>query len=296
MAKRKRIWLRRVVQIFFFLLIALITLNSVLIARGITLPFLADASTHALCPFGGLVSLFQLATTGTLIRKIHESSVVLLVLISLLSVAFGPVFCGWICPLGTFQEWLSSLGRKIFKRNYNSFVPARLDNYLRYLRYVVLIWAVYMIAISGDIVVFENVDPFFALFNFWSSEVAIGGLIVLGVTILASLFVDRPWCKYACPLGAVLGLTNFFNIFIIKRSASTCISCKACDTACPMNIKVSETETVRDPQCIFCLKCTSEEICPVKNTSYVATGWSAPKAINQSSAQNGGVHNDEAKF
>ena len=209
MAKHKRIWLRRAIQIFFFLLIALITLNSVLIARGITLPFLADASTHALCPLGGLVSLFQLATTGTLIRKIHESSVVLLVLVSLLSVAFGPVFCGWICPLGTFQEWLSSLGRKIFKRNYNSFVPARLDNYLRYLRYVVLIWAVYMVAISGDIVVFENVDP------------------------------------------------------KIKRNTSTCISCKACDTFCPMNIKVSETKTVSDHQCISCLKCTSEEICQI---------------------------------
>jgi len=296
MAKHKRIWLRRAIQIFFFLLITLITLNSVLIARGITLPLLADASTHALCPFGGLVSLFQVATTGTLVRKIHESSVVLLVLVSLLSVAFGPVFCGWICPLGTFQEWLSSLGRKIFKRNYNTFVPARLDKYLRYLRYVVLIWAVYMVAISGDIVVFETVDPFFALFNFWSSEVAIGGLIVLGATILASLFVDRPWCKYACPLGAVLGLTNLFNLFKIKRSASTCISCKACDSVCPMNIKVSETETVRNHQCISCLKCTSEEICPVKNTSYVATGWSAPKVVLQQSAQNGGVNNDEAKF
>lgn len=288
MAKRKRIWLRHAIQIFFFALIALTIVNYALAETGVSLPLLADASTHALCPFGGLTSLYQLATTGTLVRKIHESAVVLLVLVSLLALAFGPVFCGWICPLGSFQEWLGSIGRKLFKRKYNSFIPAGIDKYLRYLRYAVLIWAVYMIAISGDIAVFQNVDPYFALFNFWSSEVAIGGLIVLGVTILASLFVERPWCKYACPLGAVLGLTNLFSIFKIKRGASTCISCKACDNVCPMNIKVSETETVHNHQCISCLKCTSEETCPVKNTSYVATGWSAPQVVKEQTAQNGG--------
>lgn len=288
MAKRKRVWLRRAIQIFFFLLIALTTLNYALAETGTSLPFLSNGSTHALCPFGGVTSLYQLATTGTLVRKIHESSVVLIVLVTILAVGFGPVFCGWVCPLGSLQEWIGNLGRKLFKRKYNQFIPSKLDKYLRYLRYAVLIWAVYMIAMSGSIAVFQSVDPYFALFNFWSSEVATGGLVVLGITILASLFVERPWCKYACPLGAVLGLSNLFSIFKVRRNASTCISCKACDRVCPMNVKVSETETVRNHQCISCLKCTSEEICPVKNTSYMAMGWSAPSIKKQAAQHEGG--------
>lgn len=276
------------IQIFFFLLVALTALKYTLSETGISFPFLADASTHALCPFGGLATLYQFLTTGTLIRKIHESSIVLMVLITLLAVGFGPVFCGWVCPLGSIQEWLGKLGQKLFKSKYNHIVPSTLDEYLRYLRYLVLIWIIYMIAISGDILVFEQIDPYYALFNFWLSEVAVGGIIVLAITLLASLVVERPWCKYACPLGAILGLTNLISLFKIRRNASTCISCKACDKACPMNITISNTEKVRNHQCISCLKCTSEETCPVKNTSYMAPTWLTPSIPGKQSVENGG--------
>ena len=63
-----------------------------------------------------------------------------------------------------------------------------------------------------------------------------------------------------------MGLTNFFRIFKIRRNSETCIDCKACDRACPMNIKVSETETVRNHQCISCGECTSDSACPVEDT------------------------------
>jgi polyferredoxin len=114
--------------------------------------------------------------------------------------------------------------------------------------------------------VFLEVDPYFALFNFWSSEVTIGGLIVLGITLLLSLFVERPWCKYACPFGALIGLTNLFSIFKIRRNIHSCIGCSQCDYACPMNIQVSNKETIRDHQCIRCNECSSEVTCPVKDT------------------------------
>jgi len=270
--RRDKLWPRTVIQIFFFVLIALISINHTLVESGAGIPFLSSASLHSLCPFGGVVSIYQYAATGTFVQKIHDSSFILMIIGFLLALLFGPVFCGWVCPFGTIQEWFGRIGQKIFKkRRYNHFIPAKIDRWLRYLRYLVLVWVIYMTAASGTLI-FAKIDPYHALFNLWSSELAIGGVIVLALTLLASLFVERPWCKYACPYGAVLGLFNLFRIFSIRRVPGTCRLDGACDITCPMNIKVSEKTMIRDHQCITCLKCTSENICPAAGTVELTAG------------------------
>lgn len=269
--RRRSIWIRKVVQGFFFVLIALIAINHTLAESGKGLPILSSASLHALCPFGGIETLYTFITGGILIKKIHTSSLVLMGIGVLSALLFGPVFCGWVCPLGTVQEWISALGRQVFRRRFNHFVPPRLDRVLRYARYGVLAWVVYVTATSGTLL-FEAYDPYFALFNFWSGEVAPTALIILGLTLLLALFVERPWCKYACPYGAFQGLFNLFRIFSIKRSASTCRGCAVCSTNCPMNIPVDRLTVVRDHQCITCLECTSEAICPVAKTVIFTSG------------------------
>ncbi len=263
--KKKKSTLRIVIQVFFLVLIALIAVNHSLAESGASIPVLSDASLHAVCPFGGVVSIYQYAVSGTFVKKTHESSWVLMLIVAALAVAFGPVFCGWICPFGTVQEFFSRIGKKIFGKKFNRFIPYKYDRWLRYLRYVVLAWVIYMTAVTGKII-FADYDPYYALFNFWTGEVAISGYIILGVSLLLSLFVERPFCKYACPYGAVLGAFNLFRLFPIKRAADTCISCGACDKACPMNIEVSTAGNVRNHQCISCMKCTSEQVCPVAET------------------------------
>ena len=267
----RSIWIRRVVQWFFFVLIGLIVLNHSLVESGSGIPFLASASLHGVCPFGGVETLYTYLASGLFVQKIHDSSLVLAAIVILMSILFGPVFCGWVCPLGTVQEWVSKIGKKLFKRRFNNFVPVKLDNVLRYMRYVVLIWVLYVTATSGSLI-FEAYDPYFALFNFWSTEVAWSGLAILGVTLVLSVFVERPWCKYACPYGAVLGLTNLFRVFSIKRAESTCKADGACSIMCPMNIQVDTVKTVRNHQCISCLECTSEAICPVAKTVVFTSG------------------------
>ena len=100
---------------------------------------------------------------------------------------------------------------------------------------------------------------------------ALTGLVVLALVLLASLFVEMPFCKYACPLGAVLGVFNLVRIFMIRRNAATCIDCGVCDQVCPMNIPVSNRKVIRDHQCISCLECTSEYYCPEEGTVEVTT-------------------------
>lgn len=262
---KKRINYRLISQLIFFVTVSLIALNHYLVDIGKSLPFVGDMSLHAICPFGAVEAFIALFQYDILISKIHESSFVIFILILILSVVFGPVVCSYICPLGSIQEWIGKLGKKIFKKRYNTYIPLKLDRLLRYLRYVVLIFVVYLTSQSLKLI-FLEVDPYFALFNFWSDEVTVGGLIVLGIIVISSLFIERPWCKYACPFGALVGLTNFISIFKIRRNPSSCISCNKCSMECPMNIDVAEKKVVLDHQCIRCGICTSDVACPVADT------------------------------
>jgi polyferredoxin len=266
----RSLWIRKVVQAFFFALIGVIAVNHTLFESGQNLGFISYASVHALCPFGGIETLYLYFTSGALLPKLRESAVILMMIGLVTAVLFGPALCGWVCPLGTVQEWVSGVGKKLFRRRFNHFVPEKLDRILRYARYGVLIWVIYVTAQSATLI-FADYDPYLALFHFWTGETAVGALVVLGITLGLSLLVERPWCKYACPYGALLGLSNLFRIFSIKRAESTCKADGACSILCPMNIPVDSLKTVRDHQCISCLECTSEAVCPVAKTVLFTT-------------------------
>jgi len=264
---------RLIVQLTVFILVFLITVSKYLAEKEISIPLLPDASLHAVCPFGGVATIYEFITTGTFIQKIHNSSFILMALGLVVAVFFGTIFCGYICPFGSFQEWIGKLGQKLFPKKHNRIVPAKLDQILRYLRYLVLIMVLYQTAVAAKLV-FQSVDPYYVLFNFFTNEVAVSAYIALGVITVLSLFIERPWCKYFCPYGALLGLFNSICIFKIRRNKSTCIGCKKCDRVCPMNIEVSEKEIIRDHRCISCHKCSSEITCPVKDTVVISAGKS----------------------
>lgn len=263
--------LRTISQIGFFILIGLIAVNHTLAESGQPLPFIGTASFHAICPFGGVEALFAFLRYDVMIPKIHESAFVILGIILFISILIGPAVCSYACPLGSIQEWVGKIGKRLFGKKYNHFIPYKYDKVLRYLRYVSLIFTIYLTTNSLKLV-FLEVDPYYALFHFWSDEVTIGGLIVLGIVLLGSLFVERPWCKYACPFGAVVGLTNFVRIFKLKRNVSTCVDCGLCDQSCPMNIPVSNKKTIIDHQCIACNACTSDQSCPISDTLVLTAG------------------------
>lgn len=262
--------IRMITQIILFVLIFLISISKWLAEQGMTIIGLSDASLHAICPFGGVVTVYEFVTMGDFIQKIHSSAFILMALGFIVAILFGTIFCGFLCPFGAIQEWIGKIGRKIFSKKFNHFVPKKLDQVLRYLRYVVLILVVYQTARTAQLV-FQSVDPYYALFNFFTNEVALAAYVILGFIVIFSLFVERPWCKYLCPYGALLGIFNTFRIFKIRRNQATCIDCGKCDNICPMNIEVSKKEVIRDHQCITCYKCTNERTCPALDALCIST-------------------------
>lgn len=269
---KRKLPVRTIVQIIFFAIIGVVSVAEL-------------ASLHAVCPFGGVVTLYSLLAENTLVHKVQISSLIIMVLVFLLTILFGPVFCGWVCPFGSIQEWIGKIGKKLFPKKFNRFIPMKADKVLRYIRILVLVWVVFVTAKSATLM-FSNIDPYFALFHFWTGEAALPSLIILAVVLISSLFVARPWCRYFCPYGALLGFFNKIRIFKITRNENTCINCKKCDRACPMRINVSEKTKVSDLQCISCYECTSERSCPVQDTVAMQAGKNSGKEEGNTKNEN----------
>ena len=89
------------------------------------------------------------------------------------------------------------------------------------------------------------------------------GTILLVVILGTSMFVERFFCRYMCPLGAVFTLTSRFRIFRIKKVRDKCGACKICTYNCPMGIPLYKKDKISTGECIQCMKCTT--VCPRNN-------------------------------
>lgn len=258
---------RRLVQLGIFLFITAIAIRHLLIGETGTI---ITASWEAYCPMGGLETLYKYITTGgSFVSHTHLSNVIILVAALAVALLARNAFCGWICPFGFIQDMINSFSTFVQKR-----VPgirkavktlkqrgaklAVLDRYLRFLKYGVLIWAVAGAATYG-FMVFRDYDPWASLWNLLELSV-VGGTVVLAIVMVASLFVERSWCRYACPLGAATGLLGGLSPLYLKREAASCKSCAVCTRACPMGLPVHTATTIKSVDCIGCLECVDE--CP----------------------------------
>lgn len=227
-------------------------------SAGIIKPVGVDA----LCPFGGLETLGSLLGGGGLIKRVALSSVLLLVAAVVTALVFRRAFCGRICPLGYLQELFGGLGKRLFGRRFT--MPDVLDRPARYLKYAILALVLYFTWRVGDMVI-RPYDPWVAYNHLTSAELFTENAAALGVLVvvlLGSLFFDRFYCKYACLMGAFLGLISRFSVFKVRRDSDACIDCGLCDRACPVNVHVSSAETVTSAECIDCGECVAA--CPAQ--------------------------------
>lgn len=226
-------------------------------------------SPESFCPFGGFETAWTYVTTGRTVPHVHTANLVLAGIVVVLALFGRGFFCGWLCPLGSIQEGIRAAARSVvarvpWMRRTGRRVRARMtwwprtDHLLRYFRYAVLAWALIGAAITG-VMVFREVDPWAALLSVVEFEISTA-FAVLVIVLVWSLFLDRPFCRYACPLGAIQGLIGKASPVAIQRNADACLGCSICNDACPMALPVNQRTRVTDSTCIGCLECVAA--CP----------------------------------
>jgi len=185
----------------------------------------------------------------------------------------GRFVCGWLCPFGLIQDLLYKIP---FLRKINTFKG---DKLLRKLKYVIFLVFVILLPMFLVDVLGQGL-PYFCkficpagtleggillvLFN-ESMRGALGWLyawksVLLAVTILLSVVIYRPFCKYICPLGAVYSVFNPIAVFRYRIDKEKCTGCGACARVCKM--QVDPAKNVNHAECIRCGAC--KDACPVK--------------------------------
>lgn len=216
-------------------------------------------------PIAGLMNLKFLLLSGE-IPRVHPAAMFLLISFLAISFLFRKAFCSWLCPIGTFSEYLWRLGHRLFRRNFN--VPRWLNLPLRGLKYFLLgffVWAISTISVEGIRDFMQSPYGLIAdvkMLNFFR-QIGETGLIVLGVLLVASIFVANFWCRFLCPYGALLGLTSWISPMRIRRSTETCIDCAKCAKVCPSALPVDKLVQIRSAECTGCLECVA--VCPAQD-------------------------------
>jgi ferredoxin len=189
------------------------------------------------------------------------------VLIPLAVWRFGKgAYCGWICSCGALAETLGDAERGKMPHG-----PGW--NRLNMLGQALLAAAFAMLALRvvGWVWPGSPADRFFGAVAMpawkWGVDVLLGGVLGLGLYFWMS---GRTWCRFACPLAALMHLYARFSRFAIRAEKKKCISCGVCTQVCHQGIDVQAFAQrglpMQDPQCVRCSACVSS--CPTGTLTF----------------------------
>ena len=209
--------------------------------------------------FNALKDVVTALISGTFALSALSGSLVTLLAVLGVTALWGRFFCGYLCTFGAMQELLAFAGKKLLPGLKK--VPETADKALKYMKYGVLFavvlfvwalqlpvdstlspWGVFGALLSGNLSVMADAVP------------TLGFGLLLAILIL-SLFVERAFCRYLCPLGALFTPLSAGRLFRIRRVETACTGCQGCTRTCAMGVTVHEDSCVRSGECIDCMKC-----------------------------------------
>ncbi|MFZ5873861.1 MAG: 4Fe-4S binding protein [Bacillota bacterium] len=186
----------------------------------------------------------------------------------------GRLVCGWLCPFGLLQEVLARPGAR----------KVRIPSILLAAKYLMLAAVLFLPALLVSTAGLGA--PYFCTYVCPAGTLEAGLLVglrdpalralmgplffwkvgVLAAFLVAMVFVYRPFCRTACPLGAFYGLMNPVSVWRLDYRADRCRQCHSCRGACPLQIAVDRAPN--HPECIRCLECT--RVCPTGALTFTA--------------------------
>lgn len=213
--------------------------------------------------FNGVKTLFQMITSGNFNFIQAFSGLVDFAVVLAFTIIAGRFFCGWFCAFGAFNDWIHIASKKFLNINFK--VSPKIDSILKYTKYIILLLILFFT--YKKINVLENKSPwdaFAQITDFYSvlSNLTIG-LILLILIAIGNIFIERFFCRYLCPLGAIFTIFSKTNIFKINKPNDKCGKCRVCTNNCSMGLQLYKVNSVHNSECINCLKCV--EVCPRKN-------------------------------
>lgn len=217
------------------------------------------------------------------------------VLVLLLTLAFGRVYCSSICPLGTLQDLFIWIAKRRDRKRW--FAYTKPDYAIHYGILGVLVVA----AIAGSMLLINLLEPFsnygrtmeglvrpllVGLNNagagvlgwfgvYWLHAIPLPGfrIVVVAVPLLSLVFIGwlsyrhgRLFCNFLCPAGALLSLAARFSFVKIAINLATCRDCGLCEMVCKARCIDAEKKTVDFAACVSCFNCI--KACPTVGLEY----------------------------
>ncbi len=175
------------------------------------------------------------------------------------------LFCGWMCPFGSLSELIYKVAGAIGLKRFQFALPMKWHNRLKWVKYAVFFGLLAVSVFSmGLAEMLAEVEPFKTTFLVGMFNRAWPYTLFVAVLLGLSIFIERPFCKYLCPLGASLAMPSTFRWFGLKRKQE-CNSCKACAVGCG-SLAIDEHGRIDHRECMHCLDCmvlyTDEHACP----------------------------------
>ena len=155
---------------------------------------------------------------------------------------WGRLYCGRICAFGALTQLLDAVVPKKIRWE----PSAKVERYAGYVKYGLLVAVVGYYAVTDHFTVYRYVEPFWM----YTREGSVLLWAMLGTLLVASVVVRNLYCRFLCPVGAMLGLmSQVTTLFRIKRW-SECKTCKICERTC-------EWGAIRGPQIVRseCVRC-----------------------------------------
>lgn len=175
------------------------------------------------------------------------------------------LFCGWLCPFGSMSELIYKVAGALRLKRWQGHLPMRWHDRLKWVKYGVffglLTVSLFSMSLAEQL---AEVEPFKTTFLVGMFNRSWPYSLFVAVLLGLSIFIERPFCKYLCPLGAALAMPSTFRWFGLKRKQE-CASCHACAKGCG-SLAIDSDGRIDHRECLHCLDCmilyTDAGTCP----------------------------------